>query len=284
MRLTDIYQPIRSELDLVEAEIRRQAESVESARSMQGDLVEYISSVVGHIFSHPGKLLRPALVIFASRMLGPGSSSEGVDLISFAAAVEFFHTASLTHDDIIDDEQVRRSQPTLNRLFGNHIAVLVGDILYAKFFSLMTGLRVEPQGRRLEVFSLFCEVTERMCIAEIGEQRLLETRGHADLEEYLTILQYKTADLMAACCEGAAILCGARGEERNALAGFGRAFGMAFQLFDDSRDGDAILRAPADIRARARAFIGEARRHLDSLPPTETRSRMETLCSYIAQQ
>jgi geranylgeranyl pyrophosphate synthase len=162
--------------------------------------------------------------------------------------------------------------------------VLVGDVLYAKFFSLMTHLRAPSASHRLEVFSLFCDVTERMCIAEIIEQHLLENAGGAGLEDYLMILQYKTADLMSACCEGSAILCGAKKAERTAVAGFGRAFGMAFQLYDDSRDGDALIHSPEDIGARARQYIGEAEGHLAALPANETRSLMETLCSLMAEK
>jgi octaprenyl-diphosphate synthase len=284
LRLAEIYEPIHEELSLVENEIRRQAGSIESARSLPDTLVRYIDQVVGHIFSRPGKLLRPALVIFSSRMLGPGASPADADLVSFAAAVEFFHSASLIHDDIIDEEQFRRDQPTLHRMFGNHIAVLVGDILYAKFFSLMTNLRVSTPSCRLEVFSLFCDVTERMCIAEIIEQHLLETAGGAGPEDYLMILQYKTADLMSACCEGSAILCGAGAAEKAALAGFGRSFGMAFQLFDDSRDGDAIVRSVTDIQAKAREYIAQAERHLSALPANDTRRLMEVLCRLMAQE
>ena len=284
MRLADIYEPIREELALVEKEIRRQAGKIESARSLPDTLVRYIDQVVGHIFSRPGKLLRPALALFSSRMLGPDASPAEADLISFAAAVEFFHSASLIHDDIIDEEQFRREQPALHRMFGNHIAVLVGDVLYAKFFSLMTHLRVPTASRRLEVFSLFCDVTERMCIAEIIEQHLLETAAGAGPEDYLMILQYKTADLMSACCEGSAILCGAGPAQRTAVAGFGRAFGMAFQLYDDSRDGDAIVHSIVDIPLKAREYIREAEGHLAALPANDTRQLMEGLCRLMASE
>jgi octaprenyl-diphosphate synthase len=284
MRLSEIYQPINEDLEAVRSEIEAEARSIRGALELGKDSAEYAVGVVSHLFANRGKLLRPALVILSWRLLGDESREAGPEIVSLATAVEFLHMASLAHDDVIDHGAFRRQDVTVNAKYGNYIAVLAGDVLYAKFFSLLTRLAAGRADGDMGLFSIFCDLTEKMCLAEICEQRLMEAAAFADSGEYLTILQYKTADFMAACCEGAAILSGASSEARAGLSSFGRAFGMAFQLYDDLRDEDALVRGAMDLRAEANAFVELAERALLSFPGNEARTILSELCRFIAQE
>lgn len=285
MRLNEIYLPIQGALDRISSSMLDEARSLDGSQAFSAGLSAYMTGAVAHLVSRPGKMLRPALVLLSSRLIDETNASRHADpdeIIALAAAVEFFHTASLAHDDIIDADLMRRDQATLNGTYGNHAAVLVGDILYAKFFSLITG--ISRSSGVHEILSIFCSLTERMCAAELGEQRIIERGVGADDGEYLTILQYKTADLMAACCEAAAVLSGAPRHLRASLADFGRAFGMAFQLFDDLADGDSISRPTLKLRDAAVSYLSGAEAALAAFPDCSARESLSELCAFIGER
>src|SRR5438093_6295034 len=146
-----------------------------------------------------------------------------------ATVMEFLHTATLVHDDIIDKAETRRNRPSINSRFGNQTAVLMGDWLY------MSAFETSLAERSLRILDILTLVTRKMTEGELLQ---LTTLGKTDLSEqqYLDIIQRKTAYLFSACCEVGAILGGASEREQKALADYGMNLGMAFQLTDDLLD------------------------------------------------
>jgi octaprenyl-diphosphate synthase len=195
--------------------------------------------------------------------------------------VELLHSASLVHDDIIDGEPLRRGQATLNRRYGDHTAVLVGDLLYARCFAMLTSLELPDWERHREIFDLFFRTTQAMCLGEIREQQVLEAGSRVGFEEYLGILSNKTAELMSACCRAGAIAGGAPGAMAATLAEFGLSFGLAFQLLDDAADRDALVEPGADLRAAAQASLIRARGLLAGLAAGPSRDELEAACALV---
>jgi octaprenyl-diphosphate synthase len=146
-----------------------------------------------------------------------------------ATVMEFLHTATLVHDDIIDSADTRRNRPTVNALYGNETAVLMGDWLY------MSAFETSLAERSLSILDILTRVTRKMTEGELLQ---LTTLGRTDLfeQQYLDIIQRKTAYLFSACCEVGAILGGASQDEQRSLADYGMNLGMAFQLTDDLLD------------------------------------------------
>jgi octaprenyl-diphosphate synthase len=245
-----------------------------------------LQRVVGHVFAARGKLLRPALVLLSAGLAHPQGSTPGGPplrraLVQLATAVELLHSASLVHDDIIDGEQLRRGQLTLNRRHGDHTAVLVGDLLYARSFALLSSLELPRWERQREIVDLFCRTTQAMCLGEIREQQVLESGSKVGFEEYLAILKNKTAELMSACCRGAAIASDAPAALAEVLAEFGLAFGLAFQLLDDATDRDALVDGTADLRAAAQSSLSRARELLSGLALGPSRAELEAACELV---
>ncbi len=251
--------------------------------------VPALQRVIHHVFAAKGKLLRPALVLLSAGLARPhpGSTDDrqggrpAPALVRLATAVELLHSASLVHDDIIDGEPLRRGQATLNRRFGDHTAVLVGDLLYARCFALLNSLELSRWERQREIFALFFRTTQAMCLGEIREQQVLESGGRVDFDEYLSILRNKTAELMSACCRGAAIACDAPAPLVQSLGEFGLTFGLAFQLLDDAADHDALVAEGADLRAEAQTSLSRARGLLAGLAPGPSRLELEAACDLI---
>lgn len=174
-----------------------------------------------------GKKLRPRIVLLvrhASGAQGPSGERE----IAAAAAVELVHVASLIHDDVIDRAATRRGRPSLNAEYGNDVAILMADYLYAQAFEMA----IDAVGP--DILQLLCRVTRQMCRSEILQ---IEKRGELISEgDYLRIIDAKTAALFAAAAEIGGILAGADEALRQALAEFGRHIGMAYQITDDFLD------------------------------------------------
>ncbi len=261
----DVFRSISENLERVEKEIKVQAELVVESWRQDGVQAEYLDRAVHYLLDKPGKMLRPALVLLSAGMAGRQASDFDSSLIKLATAVELIHSASLIHDDIIDDERLRRGRIALHSLHGNHTAVLVGDSLYAQSFSLITELKLPHWDRHLAIYRLFCDTTRNMCMGEIAEQRVIAGKIRLSFSEYLHILKNKTAALMSACCESGAILAGAGEETIGKLALFGLAFGLAFQLLDDHNDRDALIEEPVDIVEQAMEQMTQARSLLDEL-------------------
>ncbi len=189
-----------------------------------------IPEVTAHLVGAGGKRLRPLLTVATARLCG----YSGEDHIRLAATVEFIHTATLLHDDVVDESRQRRGRPTANLLWDNKSSVLVGDYLFARSFRLM----VETGSLRvLEILS-----DAAATIAEGEVLQLTAARNIAtDVDTYLRIVRGKTAALFAAACEVGGVIAGRSETEIEALRRYGDALGIAFQIADDLLDyrGDA---------------------------------------------
>ncbi len=187
--------------------------------------VALIPQLAGHIVAGGGKRLRPMLTLGCARMCG----YRGDRHIALATAVEFIHTATLLHDDVVDDSDLRRGRDTANAVWGNKPAVLVGDFLFSRSFELMVA---DGSLRVLGILSRASAV-----IAEGEVMQLMTTGNTATTEaDYLAVIQSKTAELFAAASRIGAVLAGRPFDEEEALDRFGRNLGMAFQLVDDLLD------------------------------------------------
>ena len=189
--------------------------------------VDMVENVGHYIIDAGGKRLRPLLVLLSASALGECSDEH----VTFAAIIEFIHTATLLHDDVVDISTLRRGRPTANAKFGNAPSILVGDFLYTRAFQLMVKLGNMP------ILTHMAETTN--IIAE-GEVLQLTRAGDANTNEvqYLDVITRKTAILFAAACYGAATLSGEKGKNRNTLREFGLNLGIAFQMIDDVLDYD----------------------------------------------
>ena len=192
--------------------------------------VELVEEIGRYIVESGGKRLRPLLVLLSARACGFGGDRHVV----LAAAIEFLHTASLLHDDVVDHSELRRGRPTANACWGNAPSVLVGDFLYSRAFQLMVAL--ENPG----ILAILADATNR--IAE-GEVMQFANIGNLDMDEdsYLEAIRMKTALLFQAATHSGAVLAGEGSAEVEAHRRFGLHFGMAYQLVDDWLDyaGDA---------------------------------------------
>ncbi|RST53674.1 polyprenyl synthetase family protein [Variovorax sp. MHTC-1] len=192
--------------------------------------VPLVRQVSKYIISAGGKRLRPALLLLMAGALG----YRGEQRFNLAAVVEFIHTATLLHDDVVDESTLRRGRPTANESFGNPASVLVGDFLYSRAFQMML------DANNVRVMEILAEATN--VIAE-GEVLQLMNMHDASLDEeaYLRVIRSKTAKLFEASTRLAAVLAGAKPEVEEACAAYGQALGTAFQVIDDVLDyaGDA---------------------------------------------
>lgn len=184
-----------------------------------------IPQLAGHIIASGGKRLRPMLTLASTRLCG----YVGERQIGLAAAVEFIHTASLLHDDVVDESDLRRGDATANVLWGNQPSVLVGDFLFSRAFQIMV------QDGSLEVLRVLANAS---AIISEGEVMQLETLNNLEIpeEKYLEVVAAKTAALFAAACRIGAVIAGRGKVEEDALENFGRNLGIAFQLVDDTLD------------------------------------------------
>jgi octaprenyl-diphosphate synthase len=191
--------------------------------------VALIPQLAGHIVAGGGKRLRPMLTLGCARLCG----YRGDRHIALAAAVEFIHTATLLHDDVVDASDLRRGRDTANAVWGNKPAVLVGDFLFSRSFELMVA---DGSLRVLEILSRASAV-----IAEGEVLQLMTTGDTATTEaDYLAVIQSKTAELFAAASRIGAVLAARPSPEEEALDRFGRNLGIAFQLVDDMLDFSAL--------------------------------------------
>jgi octaprenyl-diphosphate synthase len=187
--------------------------------------VALIDQIAQYIIGAGGKRIRPRLVLLFSRALG----FEGAARFELAAIVEFIHTATLLHDDVVDESALRRGRETANALFGNAASVLVGDFLYSRAFQMMVSLN------RMRVLEVLADATN--VIAE-GEVLQLMNMHDPDLAvcDYLRVIRFKTAKLFEASARLGAVLAGADSALEEQCAAYGRSLGTAFQLVDDLLD------------------------------------------------
>ena len=185
------------------------------------------------------------------------------------------------HDDIIDSADSRRHQVSLNKRFGNRVAVLAGDILYTHFFSLITGLTQIAPEQRFMLLDMFLETTKAMCTGEILAQEAASAARRLTFEQYLEIASDKTAVLFAACFKAAALLSDAGETQRECLGEIGMHFGLSFQMADDLVDKDHGLDEGVDLKAITEQYADKAREGIGSLPPSPHRDSLRDLVDYV---
>jgi octaprenyl-diphosphate synthase len=217
-RLTpqQIFELIKDDLVEVEDELARQVQSS----------VHIVHQIGRYLMDAGGKRIRPALLLLGSRLL---ARPTGRDVIRMAAVVEFLHTATLVHDDIIDEAELRRGRPSVNSHWGNEITVLMGDWLY------MVAFENSLKERNFELLDILTRATRKMVEGELIE---LMHVGNLDLTEanYFDLIRRKTAYLFCASVEIGGLLGGANRDELQSLHDYGMNLGTAFQLIDDVLD------------------------------------------------
>ena len=223
---------VRDDLALVESAMRQQLASEGEIISLMGE----------HVLGSGGKRLRPALLLLGAELCG----YTGPRRVQIAAAVELLHTATLLHDDVIDLSGLRRGRPSANSIWGNRRSVLAGDFFYARASAMIV------EDGDLDILWIFSNTIRHM-----AEGELLQLQRSFDPsvteQHYYSVIERKSADLLAAACEAGAILGGVTRAERRRLADFGRELGLAFQIRDDVLDytaGEDVLgKAPyTDLR------------------------------------
>jgi octaprenyl-diphosphate synthase len=230
--LAQLFEPVRVDLDRVEQEFVRQVQS----------RVQLIPQIGRYIASSGGKRIRPAVLLLAAKLSG----FDGERGVLYGSVVEFIHTATLVHDDIIDEADLRRGRLSVHSRWGNDVTVLLGDYLYIK--SMALALTQDS----LEIIRLLCDVTLRMIEGELYQ---LTKTGEVNLseDEHFEIIRRKTAYLFAGCAQIGGMLGDTTGDQRQALWDYGFNLGVAFQLVDDLLDytaDDHVLGKPAasDLR------------------------------------
>jgi len=213
--MEEVIRLIKGDLDTLENSIEK----------LLTTRVTFIRDVVHHLVKSGGKRIRPILVILSSKLCGYEADGH----LPYAAIVEFIHTATLLHDDVVDNAETRRGTATANTVWGNESSVLVGDFLFSKSFDLMVS------GGNEEILKVMSKATTDLAEGEILE--LLKTSDAKTEEaEYFEVIGCKTAVLLSAACEIGALLGKVDNEKRTALREFGFHLGMAFQLTDDLLD------------------------------------------------
>lgn len=217
LKAREVFRLIEGELSLVEAEFERQAASN----------LQVVDKLGEYVRSSGGKRVRPALLILSNSACGGDAGRQNV--IRLATVMEMLHTATLVHDDIIDNAGVRRGRESVNARFGNQMAVLLGDWLY------MSAFETSLQERSLKILDILTRLTRKMTEGELIQLTVI---GNTDISEdaYFDILRRKTAYLFSGCCEIGAIMAGADAEVQAAFRDYGMNLGIAFQLADDLLD------------------------------------------------
>ena len=237
--LARIFEPIQAQLEEVEEAYAKHIQS----------RVDLIPQIGRYIQTSGGKRVRPAVLLMAARLAG----YSGEQAVNYASVVEFIHTATLVHDDIIDDADLRRGKLAVHSRWGNDITVLLGDYLYIK--SMGMALSYDS----LELVRLLCDVTLRMIEGELYQ---LTKTGDVDIteEEHFEIIRRKTAFLFGGCAEIGGMLGDVGPDERTALREYGFNLGVAFQLVDD------LLDYTADKTALGKPIGGDLREGKVTLP------------------
>ena len=215
MRVNEVFAGIERELEKFEI-------SLETALNSQDRLVADISS---HLLSSAGKRLRPALFFLCAKL----KRMDLENYIPVAVAIELIHSATLVHDDVVDNSDFRRGLPSVNSRWGNQVSVLMGDYLFAKAFAILT------EFRSLSLINIMSNVVEKMSEGEIQQ---LDEIFEADLTEkvYLDRVKKKTALFISASCQSGGVVTGASEKEIEAMTRYGHNLGMAFQITDDLLD------------------------------------------------
>ncbi|MEX5216829.1 MAG: polyprenyl synthetase family protein [Nitrospiraceae bacterium] len=213
--MADVWEAYRDELLGVEEQVRKNLDSS----------VALVNTVAAHILSSGGKRIRPLFVLLCARLCG----YPGRDHLLLGSLVEFIHTATLLHDDVVDDADVRRGRRAARKVWGNQISILVGDYLYSRAICQIVDFRNQS------INEAMAEACRKMAEGEVLQ---LYYNGNPLMPEpeYLRIIEHKTAGLIAAACKIGSIIGGATDDQQDALFRFGQHLGIAFQLADDTLD------------------------------------------------
>ena len=290
LALSGIQSLAQADMAAVDALIRRRLSS---------DVV-LINQIADHIISAGGKRLRPMLVMLAGHAVGPA----GPEHHQLAAIIEFIHTSTLLHDDVVDESSLRRGRSTANALWGNAPSVLVGDFLYSRSFQLMVELDAMP------VMQVLADTTNQIAEGEVL-QLLHVHNPDTDEAAYLRVIERKTAVLFAAATRLGAQLAGADAARQQQLHDYGLNLGLAFQIADDVLDytadaadlgknlGDDLAEGKATLplihairqtggleysQQRAREYADAAERCLDGLRETEAVAALRGLARYAVER
>ena len=217
MELGPIFKPVADEMAEVDARLQALMREVGAQTAAARGKARILDRIVQHPFAVPRDPARPRSPHRACRLVGQGLPDHD-SLIALAGAVEILHAASLVHDDIIDSADSRRHQVSLNKRFGNRVAVLAGDILYTHFFSLITGLTQISPERRFTLLDMFLDTTKAMCTGEILAQEAASAARPLSFEQYLEIASDKTAVLFPHASGRRASSAGRRRSSRSASA------------------------------------------------------------------
>jgi octaprenyl-diphosphate synthase len=238
--LAQLFEPIRDDLERVDQAFLRHIDS----------RVELIPEIGRYLQQSGGKRVRPAVMLMAARLAG---DSTGEMAVLYASVIEFIHTATLVHDDIIDDSELRRGRLAVHSRWGNNITVLLGDYLYIK--SLGMALTYD----RVDVLRVLCDVTLKMIEGELYQ---LTKNGDLDIseDEYFDIIRRKTAYLFAGSAKMGGMIGTITAEQQQALWDYGFNLGVAFQLVDD------LLDYTADQQALGKPIGGDLREGKVTLP------------------
>lgn len=193
-------------------------------KSLHSEVV-LINQVADYIINSGGKRLRPALVLLSAGVFGKIESRHH----TLSAVVEFIHTATLLHDDVVDESAMRRGRATANTLFGNAASVLVGDFVYSRAFQMMVSVQ------NMRVMDILAEATNIIAEGEVLQLLNINDPDISD-EDYLRVIHYKTAKLFEAATRLGAVICQASEKDEQAMAEYGMRLGTAFQLIDDVLD------------------------------------------------
>ena len=215
MTLSTILSPIKSDLLAVNDVIRASLYSE----------VPLVNQVAGHIIQGGGKRLRPSTLLLVGGLFGPIRKEHH----ELAAVIEFIHTATLLHDDVVDQSTKRRNHKTANTIFGNAASVLVGDFIYSRAFQMMVKIN------HMKVMEVLANTTNTIAEGEVLQLLNIHNASIED-EDYLKVVYYKTAKLFESAAELGAIIGGAHDNDIKALAQFVKHMGIAFQLIDDVLD------------------------------------------------
>ena len=253
----EIFDLLRDDLVAIEDEFGRDTVSN----------VAVITEIGEYLRAGGGKRIRPALLLLSAKLL----NYQGAGAVKMASVVEIIHTATLVHDDIIDEAQIRRGRPAANTQWGNSKCVLAGDWLYMQAF------KIAVQERNFRILDVLIELTQQMVEGELLQ---MEKLGKAiSMQEHLDLIYRKTACLFSVCMRSGGILGGANAEQEDRLGQYGRDLGLAFQIVDDVLDltaSESMLGKPvaSDLReGKATMAVIHA---LERCTPDE-RSQIETV-------
>ncbi len=215
MDMKEVLQRYETDLSQVEEHLSRHLHSE----------ISLIPIVIQHLIASGGKRIRPLMLLASADLCG----YRGERRYPLSAVIEYIHTATLLHDDVIDSAETRRGKPSANNVWGNSASVLVGDFLYSRSFTLMTN------DGDLAIIKLMSETTNIMAEGEVFQLMKCGDVGITE-EDYFTLIEKKTAVLMAAACAVGGLMAGAQPAHVEALRSFGYKMGFAFQLTDDTLD------------------------------------------------